>query len=109
MVIDLDDAQYRRLRAIAGRRGQQPVDLAREIVEKLLQADVPGKINPVIQAIDGRAWHCAYCGRALPSNATRRRKYCGAKCRVAWNRAARHTSPTTRVVRAMNAGVVDAP
>ena len=88
MVIDLDDAQYRRLRAVAGRRGQQPDDLAREIIEKLLQADVPGKINPVLQAIDRRARKCAYCGRDLPRNATRRRKYCGAKCRVAWNRAA---------------------
>jgi hypothetical protein len=87
IVIDLDDAQYRRLRAVAGRRGQQPGDLAREIVEKLLQADVPGKINPVLQAIDPRARHCAYCGKDLPRNATRRRKYCAAKCRVAWNRA----------------------
>ena len=88
IVIDLDDARYRRLRAVAGRRGQQPGDLAHEIIEKLLHADVPGKINPVLRAIDPRARHCAYCGRDLPSNATRRRKYCGAKCRVAWNRAA---------------------
>jgi hypothetical protein len=78
-----DEAQ-----AAAGRRGQQPVALARDIVEKLLQADVPGKINPVLQAIDRRARHCAYCGKDLPRNATRRRKYCGAKCRVAWNRPA---------------------
>ena len=88
IVIDLDDAQYRRLHSVAGQRGQQPVDLAREIVENLLQADVPGKINPVLRAIDRRSPDCAYCGRDLPRNATRRRKYCGARCSVAWNRAA---------------------
>ena len=56
-----DEAQ-----AAAGRRGRQPVALAREIVEKLLQADVPGKINPVLQAIDRRARHSMYCGKDLP-------------------------------------------
>ena len=83
--------------------GQQPDDLAREIVEKLLQADVPGKINPVLRAIDRRERHCAYCGRDLPHNATSRRKYCGAKCRVAWNRDAATPRPSPTAVRAMNA------
>jgi len=88
MLIDLDEAQYRRLLAVAGRRGQQPDDLAHEIIEKLLQADAPGKVNPVLRAIDQHTRRCAHCDRDLPRDATRRRKYCGAKCRVAWHRAA---------------------
>jgi hypothetical protein len=87
IIIELDDAQHRRLHSLAGRRGQQPEDLAREILEKLIHADTPGKINPVLRAIEPRARRCAYCGRDLPPKATRRRKYCGAKCRVAASRA----------------------
>ncbi len=86
--IDLDDAHYRRLHAMAGRRQRQPDDLVREIILKLIEVDFPGKINPVLRAINSPEARCHHCGKALPPTATRRRKYCGAKCRVAGNRAA---------------------
>jgi hypothetical protein len=86
--IDLDEPKYRRLHAIAGRRQRQPDDLVREMIVKLIEADLPGRINPVLRAINPSARLCHYCGTALPPTATRRRKYCGAKCRVAGNRAA---------------------
>jgi hypothetical protein len=88
---ELDAAEYRRLLAIAGRRGLQPEGLIRNLIERLLLADRPGKVNPVLRAIDPPPLgppvrHCRYCGKALPPAATVRRKYCRPACRVAGNR-----------------------
>jgi hypothetical protein len=90
--ISLEEGQYRRLHAVAGRRQLQPEALVRELIATLIDADVPGKINPVLRAIDPpptgpTVRHCHWCGKTLPLTSTRRRKYCGASCRVAGNRA----------------------
>jgi hypothetical protein len=86
--VTIEDAQHKRLHNIAGRRGVQPDHLVHELIEELLKADVPGRINPLLRAIDPAARRCLHCGKDLPKAATRRRKYCGARCRVAANRAA---------------------
>jgi len=88
ITVAIEDAQYRKLHAIAGRRGVQPDHLVHELIEKLLEADVPGRINPFLRAMDPAARQCHQCGTDLPKAATRRRRYCGAKCRVTANRAA---------------------
>lgn len=93
MTIVLDDEQHRRWLAIAGRRSAAPEALARDLIVRAIESDKPGKVNPVLRALDltptGRPQRfCDQCGDPLPQGSTKRRRFCAARCRVAASREA---------------------
>jgi hypothetical protein len=89
--IVLEDVQYRRALAVAGRQSQSVDEWATGIIEKVIAAEEPGKVNPVLhdmarpERLQLPTRHCKYCGEELKQLATARRAYCSDLCRVrAW-------------------------
>jgi hypothetical protein len=90
--IVLEEAQYRRLVALAGRRQKSVDQWVSEIVERVIAAEQPGKINAELNAlerpilrVDPPQRPCKFCGQPLDRQATTRRAYCSDVCRVrAW-------------------------